>query len=213
MVAPKPPSPQQTTSSASGGKLCMMCTSEPVAVTFRPCGDQVACSQCSSRMKQCFKCHERIQEKVRIDISRSRTVVAVSSYSRPALHFSLNYGTHTHPFNGPLSGTTQVSRYQKGKTNNWILLKQETVSCSGISWAIWKFAPPSKQTTTPAPHHSVFTGRMSFLPPNQQRQSTEGIPNYRSQYINLTAHYSMLVRPELFFKLDRKSIIVKTEMS
>jgi len=25
--------------------------------------------------------------------------------------------THTHPFNGPLSGTTQVSRYQKGKTN------------------------------------------------------------------------------------------------
>ena len=25
--------------------------------------------------------------------------------------------THTHTFNGPLSGTTQVSRYQKGKTN------------------------------------------------------------------------------------------------
>jgi len=25
--------------------------------------------------------------------------------------------THTHPFNGPLSGTTQVSWYQKGKTN------------------------------------------------------------------------------------------------
>jgi len=25
--------------------------------------------------------------------------------------------TPTHPFNGPLSGTTQVSRHQKGKTN------------------------------------------------------------------------------------------------
>jgi len=25
--------------------------------------------------------------------------------------------THTHPFNSPLSRTTQVSRYQKGKTN------------------------------------------------------------------------------------------------
>ena len=25
--------------------------------------------------------------------------------------------SHTHTFNGPLSGTTQVSRYQKGKTN------------------------------------------------------------------------------------------------
>jgi len=26
--------------------------------------------------------------------------------------------THTHPFNGPLSGTTQVSRYQKGKNQS-----------------------------------------------------------------------------------------------
>ena len=25
--------------------------------------------------------------------------------------------THTHPFNGPMSGTTRVGRYQKGKTN------------------------------------------------------------------------------------------------
>ena len=25
--------------------------------------------------------------------------------------------THTHPFNGPSSGTSRVSRYQKGKTN------------------------------------------------------------------------------------------------
>jgi len=25
--------------------------------------------------------------------------------------------SHTHPFNGPFSGTTRVSRYQKGKTN------------------------------------------------------------------------------------------------
>ena len=36
-------------------------------------------------------------------------------------------------------------------------------------------APCSRQITTPAPHHSVFfTGPMPFLPPNQQRQSTEG---------------------------------------
>jgi len=27
------------------------------------------------------------------------------------------WGKHTHTFNGPFSGTTQVSRYQKGKTN------------------------------------------------------------------------------------------------
>ena len=33
---------------------------------------------------------------------------------------------------------------------------QETVSGSGISWAICKSAPCSRQTTTPATHHSVF---------------------------------------------------------
>ena len=40
--------------------------------------------------------------------------------------------THTHTFKGRLSGTTRVSLYQKGKTN-LDLLKQETVSGSGIS--------------------------------------------------------------------------------
>jgi len=56
----------------------------------------------------------------------------------------------------------------------WILLKQETVSGSGISWAICMSAPCSRMTTTQAPQHSVFTGRMPFLSLNQQRQSTEG---------------------------------------
>ena len=59
---------------------------------------------------------------------------------------------HTHPLNGPLSGTTQVSRYQKGKPI-CILLKQETVSGSGISCTICKSASRSRQITTPAPHH------------------------------------------------------------
>ena len=45
---------------------------------------------------------------------------------------SIHTHTHTHPFNGPFSGTTWLSRYQKGKPI-WILLKQETVSGSGIS--------------------------------------------------------------------------------
>ena len=40
--------------------------------------------------------------------------------------------------------------------------------------AICKSASCSRQITMPAPHHSVFTGRMPFLPPNQQCQSTEG---------------------------------------
>ena len=68
----------------------------------------------------------------------------------------------------------------------WILLKQETVSGSGsgISWAICKSASRSRQITMPVPHHSnFFTRRMPFLPPNQQRQSTEGIKLIHWAYI------------------------------
>ena len=65
---------------------------------------------------------------------------------------------------------TQVSRYQKGKTKLDFTEARE----SGISWAIYKSAPHSRQTTTPALHHSVFTGQMPFLLPKQQCQSTEG---------------------------------------
>jgi len=45
----------------------------------------------------------------------------------------------------------------------------------GISWTVWKsFAPSSRQITMPVIHHSFFTGRMLFLTPIQQCQSTEG---------------------------------------
>ena len=62
--------------------------------------------------------------------------------------------THTHPFNGPFSGTTRVSRYQKGKTT--LDFTEARDSGSGISRAICKSAPRSRQITTPAPHCSVF---------------------------------------------------------
>ena len=48
----------------------------------------------------------------------------------------------------------------------WILLKQETVSGSGIRWAICKSAPRSRQITMPAPHRSVFY-RPDALPADQ----------------------------------------------
>ena len=59
----------------------------------------------------------------------------------------------------------------------WILLKQETVSGSDISWAMCKSAPRSRQITTPAPHQSVFY-RPDALPatqPTASKQSTEGL--------------------------------------
>jgi len=52
----------------------------------------------------------------------------------------------------------------------WTLLKQETVSGSGISWAICKSAPRSRQITTPTPQQSVFY-RPDALPAAQPTAS------------------------------------------
>ena len=92
------------------------------------------------------------------------------------------------PPRSTLSSSSAASDVYKRQTRKvkpiWTLQKQETVSGSGISWAICKSAPsPDRQ-----PHqHSTtlfFTGWMPFLPPNQQRQSTESkAPNCRTAYI------------------------------
>jgi len=108
----------------------------------------------------------------------SQIYVQPKSVEWPAQINIILYLTHTHTFLTALcpglpgwAGTRKVKPI-------WILLKQETASSSGISWAICTSASRSRQITTPAPHHSVFTGWMPFLPPNQQCQSTEGLPQY-----------------------------------
>ena len=73
----------------------------------------------------------------------------------------------------------------------WILLKQETLSSSGISWAICESPPRSRQTTMPAPHHSVFYKPDALPAPKQQCQSTEVLLLNRTIYnilqkLNLT---------------------------
>ena len=81
---------------------------------------------------------------------------------------------HTHTYNGPLSRTIGVSQYQKYKNNldftetrqsewRWHQLGHMQVCTSLQTY---------NHASTPA--LSFFTGQMLFLPPNQQRQSTEG---------------------------------------
>jgi len=69
--------------------------------------------------------------------------------------------THTHPFYGPLDFVWDYMGEPVLKPI-WILLKQETISGSGISWAMCKPAPRPSQITMPAPHQ-FFTGQMPFL--------------------------------------------------
>jgi len=67
-----------------------------------------------------------------------------------------------------------VNQYQKGKT----YLDFTEAKDSEWQWhqSVHMHVCTSLQTDNHAStHHSVFTGRMPFLSPNQQPQSTEGI--------------------------------------
>jgi len=72
--------------------------------------------------------------------------------------FSVTHGcgTHTHTHTRLTALFPGVPRSVSTRKPIWILLEQETVSGSGISWAICKSAHRSRQITMPAPHHSVF---------------------------------------------------------
>jgi len=73
-----------------------------------------------------------------------------------------------------LSETTQVSRYQKGKTN------LDFTGARDSEWQWHQLGHMQVCTTLQTDSHastpplSFFTDRMPFLPPNQQFQSTEG---------------------------------------
>jgi len=83
--------------------------------------------------------------------------------------YHMHTHTHTHPFNSPFPGLPRWASTRKVKPI-WILLKQETLNDSGISWTICKSAPRARQITPPAPHHSVFY-RPDALPAAQPTES------------------------------------------
>jgi len=71
------------------------------------------------------------------------------------------------------SGFYRISQYFKGKTS---LDLNEASNDTVFGWQLdhMQTICTLLQTTTPTPHHSIFTGRVLFLTPNQQCQSTEG---------------------------------------
>jgi len=89
---------------------------------------------------------------------------------------------HAHTFNGPLFGTTRVSRYQKGKTN------LDFTEARDSEWQWHQLGHMQVCTSLQTDNHgstpplSFLTGRMPFLSPNQQRQSTEGIKGINKSY-------------------------------
>ena len=104
-------------------------------------------------------------------IFRGRMLFLTANQQCHQYHWPLGR-QHTHPFNGPFSRTTQVSRYRKVKPI-WILLKQETVSGSGISWAICKSAPRSHLTVKEDKQRNAMQIKCRTL--QYRRKPTEGL--------------------------------------
>ena len=104
------------------------------------------------------------------------------------------YNTHTHTrLTALFPGLPRWAGTRKVKPI-WILLKQEPVSGSGISWDICKSAPHSRQITTPAPHHSVFL--------------QAGCPSCRPTN-SVKAHYTLYNRCDLQPMADKNSLNFK----
>ena len=70
-----------------------------------------------------------------------------------AIRYTLH--THTHTRLTALFPGAEWAGTRKVKPI-WILVKQETLSGSGISWTICKSASHSRQITMPVPHQSRF---------------------------------------------------------
>ena len=109
-----------------------------------------------------------------IGVVRRRAIASVKNKADYIGYINPN-PTHTHSFSGPFSGTTWVSRYQKGKTN------LDFTEARDSEWQWHQLGHTQVCTLLQTDNHastprlSFFTGRMPFLPPNQQCQSTEAL--------------------------------------
>jgi len=117
-----------------------------------------------------------------LSIRRPGTLVYCDKSLNRSSYRHTQYHTHSHltaPFLGlpGWAGTRKV-------TPIWILLKQQTASGSGISWAICKSARCSRQITMSATHHSLFY-RPDAIPAAQQTASK----HYILLFKNITVYH------------------------
>ena len=136
-----------------------------------------ACSEMHGYWHMCASCYQ---------CSRTPKPSTSTHWPRAAnMHTQLNcIRTDTHiPFNALCPGLPRWAGTRKVKPI-CIFVKQETVSGSGISWAICKSAPRSRMITTPTPHRSVFY-RPDALPAAQPTASK----HWRQMYMYRGRYY------------------------
>jgi len=134
----------RTKNSATSGRpcnaLCQSKSCKKVHLSLRAGGGHLAPLQIHGSLDPYFF----IPNSMSIVLSHFSTVHCCDRQTDRHTHTDTHARTRTHTFNGPFSGLPRSAGTRKAKPI-WILLKQETVSGSGISWAICKSAPCSRQ--------------------------------------------------------------------
>ena len=94
-------------------------------------------------------------QSYRQQVTELKTQLDKVSFVIWIFHYYYYYYIHLTAFFQDKPGKPAPEKQNHSGKTNLDLLEQETVSGSGISWAICKCAPRSRQITMPAPHHSV----------------------------------------------------------
>ena len=103
--------------------------------------------------------------------------------------------THTHPFNGPLSGTTRVSQYQKGKTS------LDFTEARDSEWQWHQLGRMQICTSLQTDNHAstpttqFFTGRMPFLRPTNSVKALKAQCSHSCCLHNFILFILLLVQP------------------
>ena len=141
-------------------------------------------TKCESIMEVWGVCRATFEHLNSVKITVSSKCKEINLWWKKIEAIDITQHTHTQPFYTTvlllfwkMSGTTRVSRYQKGKTSkvktDLDLLEQEIVSGSGICWAICKSAPHPRQPRQHPTLSFLQAGCPSCRPTNSVK-STEG---------------------------------------
>ena len=101
---------------------------------------------------------------------------------------------YTHPFNGPLSGSTRVSQYQKGKTD------PDFTGARDSEWQWHQLGHMQVCTSLQTDNHAstslhkFFTGQMPFLLPDQQCQSSVSFSTAKTNSMSHLKHKNIIIQ-------------------
>ena len=97
----------------------------------------------------------------------------------------------THPFYSHYTGQPALAGTRKVKPI-WILVKQETVSGSGISWAISKSAPHSRHRLQPHQHPTTVVQKIQLI--NSIIQAATQFTCYLTDMAHIKACCNVLIQ-------------------